>query len=349
MGRPLSSSGAKPLNLALQGGGSHGAITWGVLDRLLEEDTIAVDSISGASAGAVNAVALAYGLYLDGNKGARETLNTLWRTISEVGAIYSPVRQTPFEQFWQGFNLDDSITYRMFDNFTRTLSPYQFNPFNIDPLRDILSKCIDFERLKSCANIRLYLSATNVRTGKVQVFTTADVSVDVISASTCLPFLFKAVEINGEHYWDGGYMGNPVLYPFFYESDANDVLIVHVNPLERGDIPTSAPEIANRVNEISFNSSLLRELRAISFVHKLLDDGWIKDEYRDHLTNVRIHSIRSDASLTDLSVASKFNVDWQFLTNLKQRGRDVADQWLTENYQHIGTRSSVDLREMFSG
>jgi len=346
MGSTLSKP--KPLNLALQGGGSHGAITWGVLDRLLEDDRIAIDSISGASAGAVNAVALAYGLHLDGNEGARKSLNMLWKTISDVGAIYSPVRQTPIERMWKGFNLDDSITYRMFDSFTRTLSPYQFNPFNIDPLRDVLVKCIDFDRLKNCTKTRLYLSATNVKSGKVKVFKTKDVSVDVISASTCLPFLFKAVEVEGDHYWDGGYMGNPVLYPFFYESDASDVMIVHVNPLERDDIPKSAPEIANRINEISFNSSLLRELRAISFVHRLLDDEWIKDEYRDHLRSVRIHSVRSDTCLTDLSVASKFNIDWKFLTTLKERGREVADQWLEENFESIGKKSSVNLQEMFS-
>ena len=339
----------KKVNLALQGGGSHGAVTWGVLDRLLEDDRIAVDSISGASAGAVNAAALAYGLHRGGREGARESLSALWREISDVGKFYSPVQRTPFDMLFGNFKLDDSLAYRAFDTFTHTWSPYQFNPFDINPLKDVLRKCIDFESLRECTTTRLYLSATNVRTGKVHVFKTADASIDVVSASACLPFLFKAVEINGEHYWDGGYMGNPVLFPFFYEADTSDVMIIHVNPLERDDVPKTTSEIYNRINEISFNSSLLRELRAISFVHRLLDDGWLKDEYVDRLRDVRIHSIRSDKSLVDLSVASKFNVDWKFLTELHDRGRRIADDWLAENFDDIGVKSSVNLRAMFDG
>ena len=337
------------VNLALQGGGSHGAVTWGVIDRLLEDETIAIDSISGTSAGAVNAAALAYGLHIGGTEGAKETLAALWREISKAGSYYSPVQRTPFDMLLGGFNLDDSLAYRAFDAFTHTFSPYQFNPFNINPLKDILLKCVDFDKLRACTTTRLYLSATNVRTGKVHVFKTKDVSIDAVLASTCLPFLFKAVEIDGEHYWDGGYMGNPVLFPFFYEAESSDVLIVHVNPLERDDVPTTTTDIFNRINEISFNSSLLRELRAISFVHRLLDDGWLKDEYHDRLRDVRIHSIRSDQTLIDLSVASKFNTDWPFLTELRDRGRRIADDWLAENANDIGVRSSVDLREMFDG
>ena len=342
-------NGAKRINLALQGGGAHGAVTWGVIDRLLEDDRLAVDSISGTSAGAVNAAALAYGLHLDDCEGGREQLERMWREISAVGSLYSPVKRTPLELLLGGFNLDDSIAYRAFDMFTRTLSPYQFNPFDINPLRDILEKCIDFDSLSQCQKTKLYLSATNVRSGKVHVFNTADVSLDAVSASACLPFLFKAVEIDGEHYWDGGYMGNPVLFPFFYEADSSDIIIVHVNPIDREDVPTSAPDIFNRINEISFNSSLLRELRAINFVHKLLDDGWLKDEYRDRLRDVRIHSIRSDKSLIDLSVSSKFNVEWSFLTELRDRGRDIADAWLSDHFDDLGQSSSVDLRAMFDG
>ena len=339
----------KKINLAIQGGGSHGAVTWGVIDRLLEDERIGVDSISGASAGAVNAAALAYGIHINGSEGGRDKLDELWREISKTGKLFSPVQRTPFDALLGGFNMDESVSYRAFDMFTRTLSPYQFNPYNINPLKDILSRCIDFDRLRTCTQTKLYLSATNVRTGKVHVFNTADSSIDAVLASTCLPFLFHAIEIDGEHYWDGGYMGNPVLFPFFYEANASDVVIIHVNPLERNNVPTTSPDIFNRINEISFNSSLLRELRAISFVHKLLDDGWIKDEYRDKLRNIRIHSIRSDKSLADLSVASKFNVDWEFLNDLKERGRAIADQWITDNFNDLGVRSSVDLRAMFDG
>ncbi|MEQ8934786.1 MAG: patatin-like phospholipase family protein [Amphiplicatus sp.] len=345
----MAKKNAKQINLALQGGGAHGAITWGVIDRLLEDDRIEVDSISGASAGSVNAVALAYGIHKGGCKGGRGMLDSLWREISDVGSFYSPVRRTPLDMALGAFNLDNSLSYLAFDAFTRTLSPYQFNPLGINPLKDILVKLIDFDDLKECNATQLYLSATNVRTGKVHVFRTEEISVDVVMASTCLPFLFKAVEIEGEHYWDGGYMGNPVLFPFFYGAESNDIIIIHVNPLERPDVPMTSPEIMNRINEISFNASLLRELRAVGFVQKLLDNGWIKDEYCDRLRNVRIHSIRSDRALTDLSIASKFNVDWAFLTELKERGRMIAEEWLKENFVHIGRRSSVDIREIYDG
>lgn len=337
----------KLVNLALQGGGAHGAVSWGVADKILEDPRINVEAISGSSAGAVNAAALAYGLHIGGEEGARETLTHLWSEISKAGRLYSPVRGNAFPFSFGGGDLVNAYSYQMFDTLTRTFSPYQLNPFDINPLRDILAKCIDFESLAECDTTKLFVSATNVRSGKVQVFETHEMSVDVVCASTCLPFLFKAVEINGEHYWDGGYMGNPVLFPFFYEADSRDIVIVHVNPIERPDVPTTAPEIMNRVNEISFNSSLLRELRAISFVHKLLDDGWIKDKYRDRLRDVRIHSIRSDEALAEFDIASKFRTDWTFLTMLKEKGRAIAAAWIDENFDAIGDHSSVDLREMF--
>lgn len=339
----------KQINLALQGGGAHGAVTWGVIDRLLEDDRIDIEGISGTSAGAVNAAALAYGLHLGGREGGRAKLDELWQTMSDVGAFYSPVKRTPLDMALSDYSLDNSLSYQMFDVFTRTFSPYQFNPFGINPLRDVLSRCIDFEDLRTCKETQLYLSATNVRTGKIHVFRLKDVSVDVVLASSCLPFLFQAVEIGAEAYWDGGYMGNPALFPFFYETQSRDILIVHVNPLEREEVPTSAPDIMNRLNEISFNSSLLSELRAISFVQKLLDEGWLKDELRDHLRKIYVHSIRSDEVLAELSIASKFNVEWAFLTELKDRGRKIADAWLAENFKNIGQRSSVDLRAMFKG
>jgi NTE family protein len=333
----------KKVNLALQGGGAHGAIAWGVLDRLLEDGRIAVEGISGASAGAVNATALAYGLFRGGRDSARETLDRLWEEIASVGAFYSPVRAGPFEDD------SDSIAYRMFDIFTRVYSPYQFNPFNINPLKDVLARVIDFDALSRCTKTKLYLSATNVRTGKVKVFRTKDASIEAVLASSCLPFLFKAVEIEGEAYWDGGYVGNPALFPFFYEAETSDVLIVHINPLTRDKVPVTAPDILNRLNEISFNSSLLSEFRAIAFVEKLLEDGWLKDEYRDRLRKVRVHSIRSDRPLEEFSVASKFNVDRRFLLTLKESGRAVADVWLRDNFDSIGVRGSANLREMFDG
>ncbi|HBK91467.1 MAG TPA: alpha/beta hydrolase [Parvularcula sp.] len=333
----------KKVNLALQGGGAHGAVAWGVLDRLLEDERIAVEGISGASAGAVNAAALAYGLFRDGRAGARETLDQLWAEIARVGAFYSPVRALPFD------NADNPFSYRMFDIFTRVCSPYEFNPFNINPLRDVLTRVIDFDKLSKCTKTRLFLSATNVRTGKIKIFRTKDASIDAVLASTCLPFLFKAVEIDGEAYWDGGYMGNPPLFPFIYEVETCDILIVHVNPLTREEVPVSASGILNRINEISFNSSLLREFRAIAFVEKLLEDGWIKEEHQGRLKHIRVHSVRSDRPLTEYSVASKFNVDPEFLNALKAHGRSIADDWISENFDSIGVRSSANIRDMFDG
>ncbi len=344
----MSKENTKKINLAFQGGGAHGAVTWGVADRLLEDDRIEIDSISGSSAGAVNAAAVAYGLHKGGCEGARETLDQLWKRISDAGEVYSPVKGGIFPMHSGAADLVNAFSYQMFEMMTRAMSPYQFNPFDINPLRDILNDTIDFDSLRECKTTNLFIAATNVRSGKIQVFETNDVTTDVICASTCLPFLFKAVEIDGEHYWDGGYMGNPVLYPFFYDAETSDIVIVHVNPIERDEVPTSAPEIMNRINEISFNSSLLRELRAISFVHKLLDDGWIKDEYRDRLRDIRIHSIRSDEALTEYDVSSKFRTEWNFLSALKAKGRNIADAWLEENFDKIGEQSSVDLQQMFA-
>lgn len=344
----MATDNVKKVNLAFQGGGSHGAVTWGVADRLLEDDRIDIDSISGSSAGAVNAAAVAYGLHKDGCEGARQSLDRLWRRISEAGEIYSPVRANPFPMNFGPDDLVNAFTYQMFETVTRALSPYQFNPFDINPLRQILEDCIDFEDLSQCKVTKLFIAATNVRTGKVHIFNTKDASTKVVCASACLPFLFKAVEIDGEHYWDGGYMGNPVLFPFFYEAQTSDIIIVHVNPIERDEIPVTASDIMNRVNEISFNSSLLRELRAISFVQRLLDNGWIKDEHRDRLRNIRIHSVRSDQALEDFDVSTKFRTDWTFLSGLKQKGRDIAEAWLDKNFDKIGKESSVDLREMFA-
>lgn len=338
----------KKINLAFQGGGAHGAITWGVADRLLEDERLQVEAISGSSAGAVNAAAVAYGLHKGGCEGARETLDHLWKRISEAGDIYSLVRRNPFPMNSGAADLISAFSYQMFDMMTRSLSPYQFNPFDINPLRDILSETIDFNSLRKCDTTKLFISATNVRSGKVHVFETHDISTDVVCASTCLPFLFKAVEIEGESYWDGGYMGNPVLFPFFYQAKTSDIVIVHVNPIEREDVPTTAPEIMNRINEISFNSSLLRELRAISFVHKLLEDGWLKEEYQDRLRDIHIHSIRSDEVMKEYDTSSKFRTDWAFLSGLKEQGRTLAEEWLDENFDSIGMRSSVDLQKMFS-
>jgi NTE family protein len=241
--------------------------------------------------------------------------------------------------------MDHSLAFSWFDAITRIWSPYQFNPFDVNPLRDVLNTCIDFERLQRCNDVELFISTTNVRSGKGEVFRNPQLTIDVALASACLPFLFKAVEVNGKHYWDGGYMGNPALFPLFYYTKARDVLIVHLNPIERTGVPDQASEILNRINEISFNSSLLHELRAVAFVSKLIEEDWLKDEFKHKLKHVLVHSIRADQNLCDLSVVSKFNTDWDFLCDLRDRGRLAADYWLGDHYDSVGKRSSVHLRQ----
>lgn len=333
----------KTINVALQGGGAHGAFAWGALDRLLEDGRLAIEGISGTSAGSMNAAVLAYGLAKGGPAEARRKLRAFWKAISDAGRIYSPVKRLPWEAIWPTWNARFSPSLEWFSALTRYFSPYQLNPFDVNPLRDAITEAVDFDELRSCRAVKLFLSATNVRSGKVRVFTTDEITADVVMASACLPDLFKAVEIAGEHYWDGGYMGNPCLFPLIYHTKCRDIVVIHINPIQRPSVPTVASDIYNRVNEISFNSSLLRELRAIAFVQNLIDRGWIKDEYRHRFKRVLVHSIRADAALLDLSVASKFESDWDFLCMLRDRGRAETTRWLAQSYDAIGERSSLDL------
>jgi NTE family protein len=339
----------KTINLALQGGGAHGAFTWGVLDKLLEDGRIDVDGLCGTSAGAMNAVVYAYGKMTGDKDGAREKLHEFWRKISDAGKRYSPVRPLPTMPGWPGLDgqVGVAASHWLFESFTRMFSPYQYNPWNFNPLKDVLASVVDFEQLKLCDCTNLFLAATNVRTGKVKVFRNPDLSVDAVLASACLPFLFQAVEIDGEHYWDGGYMGNPVLYPLFYHTRPNDIVIVHINPIQREKLPTTPVDIANRVNEISFNSSLMREMRAVEFAARMVDEGWLKDEYQHRIRRMLVHSVRCDATTAELSVSSKLSPDWTFLTGLRDRGRAIAARWLEDHYDDLGRRSSVDLRKEF--
>ena len=230
---------------------------------------------------------------------------------------------------------------------TRTFSPYQFNPFNFNPLRQVLESQVDFKALKSCQSTKLFLSTTNVRTGKVRVFRTEEVTADVVMASACLPQLFQAVQIGEDHYWDGGYMGNPSLFPLFYHTKSRDVMVIHINPIERAELPTRSADILNRLNEITFNASLLKEMRAIAFVTKLIEEDWLKKEHKAKLKHLLMHSIRADGVLCDLSVASKFNTDWHFLLYLRDLGREITGQWLEKHFSSIGNKSTVDVRAEF--
>jgi NTE family protein len=332
------------INLALQGGGAHGAFTWGVLDRLLEDGRIVFEGISATSAGAMNATVTAYGLARGGREGARQALMNFWRRVSHV-ADFSPLQPTWFDRMTGNKALENSPAYVLVDMMTRLFSPYQFNPTNYNPLREVLGQVVDFEALRAhCCPVKLYLSATNVRTGKIKVFGNDEITVDAVLASGCLPFLFQAVEIDGESYWDGGYMGNPAIFPLIYRCDSRDVVIVHINPLERKEMPHSATEILNRINEISFNSSLMREMRAINFVTDLIESDGVKN---GSLKKMHIHGLSAEAEMSKLSVASKLCADWEFLTDLKEVGRATAESWLAGNFDALGRRSTIDVKATY--
>ena len=284
----------------------------------------------------------AYGK-LQGNDGARQALHDFWKAISDAGQKFA-IKKMPWDV---GTMQKENPLQDMMKSMMSVLSPYQMNPMNYNPLREVLEQQVDFEELERSKLTKLFICATNVRTGKVKIFHTPEVTANVVLASACLPQVFQAVEINGEHYWDGGYMGNPVLYPLFYYTDSRDVVILHINPIERPGPPTTSADIANRLNEITFNSSLIKELRSVYFVQQLLDNGWIKDEHRDKLKYVLIHSVRADNAMSDLSSASKMSSDWGFLTMLRDRGRALASEWLLHNFDHLGVRSTVDLKREF--
>ncbi len=334
----------KHINLALQGGGAHGAFTWGVLDRLLEEPRIEVEGVSATSSGAMNAVAMAHGLTIGGSEGAREALENFWHRVARSAALFSPRQSSPTDRLVHNHGLENSAAHLLFEVVSRFLSPYQLNPFNYNPLRHLLGRVVDFERLRHGSAIKLFLSATNVRTGKVKVFTDREITANCVLASACLPFLYQAVEVDGEHYWDGGYMGNPALFPLIYSCESRDILVVHINPMERAEVPTTAREIMNRVDEISFNSSLMREMRAVAFVTKLIDDGKLG---QGDAKRMLIHAVCADDVMRGLGVASKLNADGEFLRQLHTLGRERAQAWIDRHFDDLGARSTVDIRAAY--
>jgi NTE family protein len=333
----------KRVNLALQGGGAHGAFTWGVLDRLLEDERIEIEGICGTSAGAMNAVALAHGMAEAGAAGARRTLDLFWGSVAEA-ARFSPIQRSPLDHVLGTWRLDTSPSYLAFDYVTRLLSPYQTNPCNYHPLERVLEAVVDFAVVRQCTALKLFICATNVRTGKIKVFEREEVCREAILASACLPFLFQAVEYQGEHYWDGGYMGNPAIFPLIYRCGSTDVIIVQINPLRREAIPITAREIMDRVNEISFNSSLMREMRAIAFVSRLLEQGKLDPA---HYKRMNIHLIDADEQLKPLGASSKLNAERAFLEHLKAIGRAACERWLARNFDQLGVSSTVDLVETY--
>jgi len=335
----------RTVSLALQGGGAHGAFTWGVLDRLLEDERVKIDGISATSAGAMNGAILVYGMISGGREGARALLREFWQRIAKSGQ-FSIFQPTPFDKFLGNHNLDNSPVYQMFDIWTRIFSPYQFNPGNTNPLRDVLEDLINFERLKhASSSIKLFVNTTNVRTGKIRVFKQKEMSVEALLASSCLPHLFHAVEIDGEHYWDGGFMGNPAMFPLIYNCRASDIIIVEINPIIVDELPDSARAIIDRMNSISFNATMMREMRAIALVTRLLEQHRLTG--RSNLRRIYFHMIQAEKEMANLGASSKFNLDRDFLELLFDLGGRTAEAWLAKNFCTLGVDSTIDLHKLF--
>jgi len=367
----------KTINLALQGGGSHGAFTWGVLDRLLEEDNLTIEGISGTSAGAMNAAALLHGHCNGGNRGAKESLEKFWRGVGELSLGNENIDLPPLAtavQTWQ-----------------RLFSPYQTNPFKINPLRDLLTKMLDIEAIRACDAIKLFICATNVENGRAHIFERKDLTIDALMASACLPFIFQAVNIGGTPYWDGGYTGNPPIFPLIYNCESPDVVLVLINPLTRRGTPETPAEIINRLNDISFNAPIIGEMRAIALLQRLIEEDHLKKRrlkdilriFRSilrpifrvkawnrskgfvigcqygseaegmrnseaaRLKNMNMHVISAEDQMRALGASSKLNTSMDFLLHLKEIGRKAAGAWLMQNWQMIGEGSSVNIKQMF--
>lgn len=333
----------KSVNLALQGGGSHGAFTWGVLDRLLEEKNLDFPAVSGTSAGAINATILVYGLLTGGNEKTRELLEAFWSKNAEMGA-YSPFQPTFLDKLSGPGNIDNNPIFALGNLLTPILSPYQCNPFNYNPLNDLIKDIVDFEAIQKNDKIKLYLSATNIRTSKVKVFENKEITIQTIMASSCLPQVFQAINIDNENYWDGGYIANPAMFPLFKDTDCKDLMVVQIDSTNLEKLPKTAFEILDRTTSISFNSSLMREVRAIEFVNNIVDKGF---DDNGNLKKINIHLIEAGELMNKLNMSSKVNATWEFISFLKERGREEADKWLNENYDKIGVETSCDVQKHF--
>ncbi|MEE4639585.1 MAG: patatin-like phospholipase family protein [Wenzhouxiangella sp.] len=331
------------IDLALQGGGAHGAFTWGVLDRLLEEEWLTIEGVSGTSAGAMNAAVMACGLACGDRTEARRLLRKFWQRVADA-ARFSPLQRTPIDRLLGTWTLDHTPAYLMFDLTARLISPYALGGLAGNPLRGILNDLINFERLAE-GPVKLFVTATNVQTGRGRVFRRHEISADVLLASACLPTLYKAIEIDGVPYWDGGYSGNPTMTPLVRECESDDTILVQINPVERPGTPRSAREIASRLNEISFNAPLLKELRMIALMRQVVDPG--NSEARAWHA-MRLHRISSDL-MVELGHSSKLNAEWEFLQMLFEAGRESATGFLAEHGQSLGVRPTLNLDGLLDG
>ena len=335
--------GVKHISLALQGGGSHGAFTWGVMHRLMSEPRIYIDGISGTSAGAMNAAVFVDGFLKGKRQGAIDALEAFWDQVAQLCPLpRSLPRGIP--GISDGWAVDGDPTFMMVDFMTRLWSPKQFNPMKLNPLGEILEALVDFENLRRHPEVKLFVTASNVRTCKSRLFRTPEITAKTLLASACLPLLFEAVEIDGEHYWDGGYLGNPAIYPLIHECASSDVVIVQINPMNRPEVPETARDILNRINEMTFNASLVREMAGITTVTRLVESGTLTD---DRYMAVRFHEIAAEVELAEMGALSKMNTERAFLDHLHRLGYETADRWLTENFDRLGWESTLDVEARF--
>ena len=336
---------ARKMNLALQGGGSHGAFTWGVLHEFLLEPSVEIEGLGGTSAGAMNAVVYADGLARGGRQGAIDALAAFWGRVSD-SAAWSPFRRGPADILRGTWDIDMSPFVALAGLAGRLASPYQTNPLNHSPLRAALEATVDMGAVRA-SPVKVFLSATDVETGRARVFPREGMTLDMVLASACLPSMFQAIEIDGSTYWDGGFTGNPSLYPMIDGCESGDIAVVQINPLVRRGVPRTPTEIENRMTELAFNSSLTAEMRAIATIDKLLAAGKLSEGGPSPYRKILIHRIHAEEEMTRLGVASKMNAEAPFLDYLHRLGRGTARAWISEHGPSVGIRSTVDIASVY--
>lgn len=335
----------KKVAIALQGGGAHGAFAWGVLDKLLEDGRFDILGVSGTSAGGMNAAATVQGLIKGGTEAARNTLKEYWRSMAELSKKLSPsLPANPFDKKPTNYNLDHTLGYLISNMIGANFSPYDTNPFNINPFFDFLKDFFDFEAVRYNTERRIFLGTTHVKTGRIKIFSNKDFCADVLLASACLPFLFQGVQVDGDYYWDGGYIANPAIYPLINECDCNDIIMVQLTKTYCDHLPKTKAEITDRLKEITYNGCLVHEMRAIYFITKLIDEGKIKP---DEMKRINMHVIKNEDAFKGLNLSSAMNTDWDFLMMLHNEGRRAAEKWIAQHYDKVGTKQHSIDEEMF--
>ena len=336
----------KKVAIAIQGGGAHGGFSWGVLDRLLEDGRFEIEGLTGTSAGGMNAVCVAQGLMKGGNQQAREELRNFWKSISDSGKHSSLNNRGPIDKMLGHYTMYNSPGFMLFDQLSRLFSPYELNPMQIDPLKDVITTAFDFDKLRKFKGCKVFLCATHVFTGRLRIFSLDELRPECLLATACLPTIHSAVTVDGEYYWDGGFIGNPVFFPLIYNCETPDIILMQLNPTERKKLPTTAREIGDRLNEITNNASVVREMRAITFISDLIDSGQLDKKLHKR---VYIHAIEDESVFQELGWSSKLNTEWEFLTHLFEKGRLAADRWIKENYENVGKKTTAPIREHFVG